>query len=115
MINKIAVIAILISIFIAGNLLAFDDMPGVVVTLIDEDENVIPDQLIICEMHIDGQITIDYDFTDVDGEANFGAAGDEGIYFMITEYDGVVYNNTVAKNPGQRILTWQVGIPSNPE
>ena len=106
---------ILIGIFITGNLIAFDDIPGIVVTLIDENEVEITDQLIICEMRVDGQTFWGWEVTDEDGVAKFGSAGDEGIYFMITEYDGIVYNNTVGKNPGQRFLTWQVGIPSNPE
>ena len=102
-------------VILVGIVYAFDDMPGIVVTLIDQDEIEIPGQMVIIEMRLGGQISWDYGVTDEDGEVNFGSAGDEGIYIMTTEYNSKIYNTTVAKNPGQRLFTWQLGLYNNPE
>lgn len=114
MLKKIAIIGIWL-VLVLSVVNAADDMPGLVATLIDQDENVITGQFVICEMRVGGQTTWDWDVTDTDGEVNFGAAGDIGIYIMITEFNGYVYNTTVAKNPGQRLYTWKLGVPHDPE
>ena len=97
MIKKIVVLAILIGIFIAGNLLADEGSVGLYLTVL-HDYNSTPyvGQTIIATISGVQQV---HD-TDINGLAKFGWKASSGIYYIETEINGERYTTTVEKQAG---------------
>ena len=90
-------------------------MPGLYVTLLDEDDEYIFEQAVYCEMVVQGGTYYDRRVTDSGGLVKFGLAGDIGVYIMGTTYENQYYCTTVYKASGQQFYTWKLDVPYNPE
>lgn len=97
MIKKIALLAILIGIFIAGNLIADEGIVGLYLTVL-HDYNSVPYDYQPVSATISG--VTQYKVTDENGLAKFGWKAASGIYYIETEIDGEIYTTTVEKQAG---------------
>ena len=108
MIKKIAITAILLSLFVAGSLIADEGLVGLNLTILHE-YNSEPYAFQDVEATING--TPQNKTTNVNGEASFGWKNCEGYYYLETEIDDVTYYKTVWKPYGQVInVTWIIHV-----
>ncbi len=108
MIKKIALLAILIGIFIAGNLIADEGAVGLYLTVL-HDYNSVPYASQYVEATIGG--VYQDGTTNDDGLVKFGWKNCEGYYYLETVIDDVTYYKTVWKPYGQIInVTWVIHV-----
>jgi hypothetical protein len=97
MIKKIALLAIIIGIFLIGNLLADEGSVGLYLTVL-HDYNSVPYKYQLVKVTI---LDVEQqNETDENGLAKFGWKAASGIYYIETEIDGETYTTTVEKQAG---------------
>ena len=114
MFKKISIIGIIL-LLSTGFAVAFEEIPGLYLTLVDIDDNLIPDQQVRCERTVQGILHIDYKETNDDGLVWFGASAEEAYYHLRTYYQYWTYSITIWKPWGQIGRTWKLGpTPADP-
>ncbi len=114
MLKKILTIGIWIVLFVSL-VHAGDDIPGLYVTLVDQEDEYITYHRVDCEMIVQGGTYYDWGYTNGAGIVKLGLAGDVGVYILSTTYESQYYTSTVYKAYGQQFYTWKLGIPHNIE
>ena len=113
MLRKIALLAILTTLFITANLFAVDELPGCKITVRSGDFETyyepIVDLLVV--WIFEGQS--DYDVTDVDGKVCFAVKGDSGYYYLCTIWNGKNYGKYFTKIEDIQLFTDWVLVPNN--
>lgn len=108
MFKKIAILAILLGLFVAGSLIADLGQVGLNLTVVSE-YNSVPYAYQDVEATING--STQYKTTDGNGLAKFGWKNCEGYYYLETVIDDVTYYKTVWKPYGQIInVTWVIHV-----
>ncbi|MBC8526527.1 MAG: hypothetical protein H8D22_06650 [Candidatus Cloacimonetes bacterium] len=97
MIKKIVVLAILIGILIAGNLLADEGQVGLYLTVLSAyNSEPYQNQLVYATIND----VIQDKYTNSSGLAKYGWKASSGIYYIETEINGETYTTTVEKQAG---------------
>jgi len=112
MLKKVLIIGILL-ILSTGFAVASEEIFGLVVTVVDGDNNIIQDQYVLCERTVNQITYTEFDYTDINGEVGFGASAEEAYYYLDAWYDNYHYEYTVWKPWGQKLITWQLTIPQD--
>ena len=114
MLKKIITIGIGLVLFLSV-VYAGDNIPGLYVTLVDQDDEYIPYHYVECEMIVQGGTYYDDGYTSGSGLVKFGFAEDVGVYILSTTFENHYYTTTVYKESGQQLYTWKIGLPHDPE
>jgi len=113
MFKKIAIIVILTTIFIAGNLFAGDELPGCKITVRSGDFETYYEPIEGLDVFWFFEDEDDWDITDEDGMVCFGVKRDSGQYYLCTTWNGEDYSKYFTKIENIQLFTNWVLVPSN--
>jgi len=114
MLKKILTIGIWLVLFLSV-VYAGDNIPGLYVTLVDQEDEYITYHRVDCEIIVPGGTYYDWGDTNSAGLVKLGFADDVGVYILSTTFENHYYTSTVYKASGQQFYTWKIGLPHDPE
>jgi len=114
MLKNILIIGIGLVLFLSV-VYAGDNIPGLYVILVDQEDEYITYHPVHCEMIVQGGTFQDDRDTNGSGLVKFGYAGDIGVYILSTTFENQYYSTTVYKSYGQQFYTWTLDVPHDPE